>query len=227
MRLVVGAVLLAVAIAGCSSESPSESLADSTTSPAPTTDAVAMTEPAAPKTESTESPTTTPTVDPPPTSTIAGLATTSPSADEASIAERIRGYFDAREVANAAPSPDPEHPLLEEFATGSELANVIAETMARRDDGRAIRRGEQGLANVRVGSVVIGGSTTSAAVCSIDDGVVFDVASNEAIDDSVLTHNYTIEMALVDEAWKVNRIVRIQQWEGVAGCALAEADYPY
>ena len=43
----------------------------------------------------------------------------------------------------------------------------------------------------------------------------------------VLTHNYTIEMALVDGVWKVSRIVRLQQWEGVAGCALAESDYPY
>ena len=227
LRLVVGAVLLAVALADCSSDNPSESLAASTTSPSSTTDGVAMTEPAAPESESTESPTTTAMVDPPPTTTIAQAAPTSPPTDEASIAERIRGYFDAREVANAAPSPDPEHPLLAVFATGSELANVIAETTARRDDGRAIRPGEQTLANVRVGSVVVGDSTASAAACSIDDGVVFDLASDEIIDDSVLTHNYTIELALVDGAWKVSRIVRLQQWEGVAGCALAESDYPY
>ena len=149
------------------------------------------------------------------------------ASDDEAVAERIRGYFDAREAANSAPSPNPDDPVLAEFATGTELASVVEETTAKRDAGRAIRPGEGGLAEVRVGSVVVDDATGTAAVCSIDDGVVFDVDLGDVIDDSVVTHSYTVQLAVVDGVWKVSQIVRLQMWEGVAGCALALADYPY
>lgn len=68
---------------------------------------------------------------------------------------------------------------------------------------------------------------TTAAACPVDDGVIFDVATGVVVNDDVVTHNHQINLELHDGVWKVSRIVRVQQWEGVAGCALSPADYPF
>lgn len=231
MKNKVIALALLLILSSCSSDDNTVPLPTSATEDSPalvpaetTTTAVSQTtaeptaEPAEPATSESVAQSTTVT-EPPADEPIA-------SVDEA-VAERIRGYFDAREAANSAPTPNPDDPGLAEFATGAELANVVEETTAKRDAGRAIRPGEGALAEVRVGSVVVDDSTGTAAVCSIDDGVVFDVESGDVIDDSVVTHSYTAQLAMVDGVWKVSQIVRLQMWEGVAGCALALADYPY
>ncbi len=143
------------------------------------------------------------------------------------VADQIRGYFNARAAANAAPAPNPDDPQLAKFAVGDELAAVVASTEARRDSGQAIRPGDEGLADIRVGFVDAGASGASAAACAVDDGVIYDLATDGVVNDDVVTHNYQIELELHDGVWKVSRIVRVQQWEGVAGCALSPADYPY
>ncbi len=218
------ALALLLAVSSCSSGDDTVPSGESTAVDSQTTELVetATTTSVTPTTVVAESQATDPAT------TVTAPAPSEPTASvEESVAERIRGYFDAREAANAAPSPNPDDPRLAEFATGTELASVIEETTAKRDAGRAIRPGEGGLAEVRVGSVVFEEATGTAAVCSIDDGVVFEVASGDVIDNSVLTHSYTAELAFADGEWKVSQIVRLQQWEGVAGCALAAADYPY
>ncbi|MEZ5278954.1 MAG: hypothetical protein R2770_00645 [Acidimicrobiales bacterium] len=113
------------------------------------------------------------------------------------------------------------------MAIGDALTSTVSETQRRLDDGRAIRAGEQQLAAIRVGSVQVSEATASAGVCSIDDGVIYEVATGDVINDDVVTHNYLIELDLVGEAWKVSRVVRLQQWEGVAGCALSPQDFPH
>lgn len=220
-RPIVGAIAILIAIASCSDVDEPTLAAPTSTQPGTTPpSSAAVPTPTVPTPTVLEDPSSTTS-----TTEAAPAASTEPSGDEA-IAERIRDYFDAREVANAASGPDPAHPALAETATGVELANLVEETTARRDAGRAIRPGEQDLAAIRVGSVVFGELVASAAVCSIDDGVVFDVASGEVVDDSILTHSYTVELAVAEGKWKVSRIARVQQWEGVAGCAMAPADYP-
>ena len=158
-------------------------------------------------------------------STTTASTSTTESADlesniESVLADRVRGYFDARASANAAPAPDPLSPGLAEYATGEELAAVVANTERRRDGGEAIRPGETALAEIRVAAGTVNRDSATVAACVIDDGVIFDVASGEVINDDVVTHNYQIELVLDGGVWKVARIVRVQQWEGVAGCAL-------
>ena len=165
-------------------------------------------------------------------STTTASTSTTESADlesniESVLADRVRGYFDARASANAAPAPDPLSPGLAEYATGEELAAVVANTERRRDGGEAIRPGETALAEIRVAAGTVNGDSATVAACVIDDGVIFDIASGEVINDDVVTHNYQIELVLDGGVWKVARIVRVQQWEGVAGCALAPSDFPY
>lgn len=225
MRVTVIAPLLALLIAaGCSS-------GEDTTGSTPTTVAVssttsttaAQTSTAAP--ESTEDTTGDP--DEAVSTTTAETAADPEAPIEEVVADRIRGYFSAREAANAAPAPNPDDPGLAEFAVSEELAAVVANTQTRLEAGQAIRPGEQNLAEIRVGFVEAGASAATAAACAVDDGVIFDVATGTVVNDDVVTHNYQINLELHDGVWKVSRIVRVQQWEGVAGCALSPADYPF
>lgn len=212
-------VLCALAVAACSSSDPSESLATSTT------EAVTTTDPSVSTPAPTDAPTTTPTVVP----TLAPEPTEAPEDEpiETVIAGRIRGFFDAREAANAGPVPDPADPALAEVAAGEALASAAAETQRRLDDGRAIRAGEQALAEIWVGSVRLDDDTAQAAACSVDDGVIYEVATGDVVNDDVVTHSYVVDLQLSGDAWKVIRVVRLQQWEGVAGCALARGDFPF
>ena len=46
--------------------------------------------------------------------------------------------------------------------------------------------------------------------------------TGEVIDDSVVTRSVSADMVLVDGVWKLERATVVQQWEGIAGCALAD-----
>ena len=216
-RLLTVAVVVAVVVAGCSQGGSSD------TAVTPTTGSV---------TTATSSTTQAPDSTPEPTEssepqTSAELVEAADDEPiDVQIAGRIRAFFDTREAVNAGPEPDPNSTELAEVATGEALASAVSETQRRLDDGRAIRAGEQGLAEIRVGTVQVDGEAAQAAVCSIDDGVIYEVSSGEVVNDDVVTHNYLIEMELASDGWKVARVVRLQQWEGVAGCALAPEDFP-
>lgn len=221
-------LVAALSVAACSSDgdgalpaSSSSSVSAESAGPTTSTTAVATTESPTSAPDSSESDATSTTAEP------SEQTTDSPEQIEAVLADRIRGYFEARGAANAAPAPNPADPRLAEVAVGKELAAVVASTEARRDAGEAIRPGDAGLADIRVGFVDAGASGATAAACSIDDGVIYDLATDAVVNDDVVTHNYQIDLELHDGAWKVSRIVRVQQWEGVAGCALSVVDYPY
>ena len=224
MKISATVLLLVILIAaGCSSE-------DDGGAPMPTTAVVSSTTstngvPSTGETPEPDAVTNDPEEEAPSTTT--ATPTEPEVAIEEVVADRIRGYFAARATANAAPAPNPEDPALAEFAVSEELATVTTNTQTRLDAGQAIRPGEQGLAEIRVGFVEAGASAATAAACAVDDGVIFDVATGAVVNDDVVTHNYQINLELHDGVWKVSRIVRVQQWEGVAGCALSPADYPF
>ena len=215
-------LVAAIAFAACSSDGGDGALPTSSS----------INEGDAPTTSTTVAPTTQPTTSAPQTTAAPDTSPTTEPTDvstpiEEVVADQIRGYFDARGAANAAPAPNPEDPRLAEFAVGEELAAVVANTQTRLDSGQAIRPGDEGLADIRVGFVDAGASGASAAACAVDDGVIYDLATDAVVNDDVVTHTYQIDLELHDEVWKVSRIVRVQQWEGVAGCALSPADYPF
>jgi hypothetical protein len=181
------------------------------------TDSTVGTEPSA--SESTTEPSTT---------TVQTSSATSavPEPIEKQLAARVRGLFAARRAANAAPTPNPESPQLADFASGEALASLRDETATRRDQGQAIRASTANAAQVRVGFVKVTGTTATVSACSVDDGVILVVATSAVVNDSVMTNNYRVELAQLDGVWKVTSIMRLQQWEGVAGCAKS-GDYPY
>ena len=59
--------------------------------------------------------------------------------------------------------------------------------------------------------------------CSINDTIVYRVATGEVVDDSTVTRSVSATMRKVDGVWKLASTSEIQKWEGVAGCALSES----
>ncbi len=150
-----------------------------------------------------------------------------PEGSELALAARARDFFAVRMAANSAPVANPDSPLLAEVATGDALGDLRAEASERRDAGQAVRAASPNVGEIRVGFVQVSGATASLSVCRVDDSVVYELATGNVANATVATQNYTLELALVDGQWMVSGVTQVQRWEGVAGCALADADFPY
>ena len=198
-------VALVLALAGCSDDD-SDTAASSTTA-ADRTSTTAST-------SSTSRDTTTTTTEATPVTTAPGTTA------EQEVIDRYVGYWNARFNANAG-VPNPEDPALRDFATGRQLDAVVAETQSNLDSGVAFERAAEPHNIQRVTVVEIDGDRAVVQECVVDDGLVVSRDTGEVVDDSVSTHNVQAEMLRVDGVWKVSEARLLQQFEGVAGCALA------
>ncbi|HNH95976.1 MAG TPA: hypothetical protein PLY51_10460 [Microthrixaceae bacterium] len=206
-RAVISAlcVALVLALAGCSDDD-SDPAASSTTA-ADRTSTTAST-------SSTSRDTTTTTTEATPVTTAPGTTA------EQEVIDRYVGYWNARFNANAG-VPNPDDPALRDFATGRQLDAVVAETQSNLDSGVAFERAAEPHNIQRVTVVEIDGDRAVVQECVVDDGLVVSRDTGEVVDDSVSTHNVQAEMLRVDGVWKVSEARLLQQFEGVAGCALA------
>lgn len=152
-----------------------------------------------------------------PTST---TSTTAPSVEEQLI-ERYQAFWDARFEANQEPV-NPDHPGLREYATGAQLDNVLEETRQNAEDGIAFRRPANSVAESRVRVLEINGREATLQECVVNDGVVYEVATGEVVDDAVVSQSVRATMRRVEDVWKLADTRLLQEWEGAAGCALAE-----
>jgi hypothetical protein len=139
---------------------------------------------------------------------------------EQEVIDRYVGFWEARFAANTG-TPNPDDPALAEYATGAQLDTVIAETRQRRDDGLALRPAAPHRTAHSVRVVSVTGDRAEVQDCFVNDGVVYRVASGEVIDDSIVTRSVSAVMIREADAWRVERTMVLQEWEGVAGCALA------
>lgn len=194
------AVVLALIVAACSS------------------DDVSTTEPD-PAGRSTEDSTSTTTDQRLPTSS--STSTPDGQSIEDQIIARYLGFWDARFEANSG-TPNPDDPALGEFATGEQLVTVVAETRQRLDDGLALRAAEPSLLAHSVSVVSVGSDRAELQDCFVNDGIVYRVATGEVIDERTATRSVSVVMVLDEGAWKLQRATVIQEWEGIAGCALAD-----
>jgi len=153
-----------------------------------------------------------------PTSAPATTPTTQDAATE--IVARYNQFWEVRFEANRHPV-NPSDPRFGQYATGQQLDNLLTETRQRRDQGLAIRRPDQSVAQRRVKVVDVLAESATLQECSINDGVVYRVATGQVVDDSVVTRSVVATMRRVDGAWKLAETRVVQQWEGVAGCALS------
>ena len=193
--LVLGRAVLLVAtlvVAGCSSGSNDE---PSSSEPAETT---------------TSEPAATTAVDPP--------ATTYASVEE-EIVDRYRSFWQARFEATSPPNPD--DPALRDFATGAQLDQVLGEIEGHRTAGTELRRRPDGAEVQRIDVVEVKGDTAVVQECFVDDGLVVRSSDGSVVDDTVRTYNVRGDMQRVDGQWRLAKTTLVQQWEGVAGCALA------
>ena len=206
-RAVISAlcVALALALAGCSDDD--SDTAESSTTAADRTSTTAST-------SSTSRDTTTTTTEATPVTTAPGTTA------EQEVIDRYVGYWNARFNANAG-VPNPDDPALRDFATGRQLDAVVAETQSNLDSGVAFERAAEPHNIQRVTVVEIDGDRAVVQECVVDDGLVVSRDTGEVVDDSVSTHNVQAEMLRVDGVWKVSEARLLQQFEGVAGCALA------
>jgi hypothetical protein len=135
------------------------------------------------------------------------------------VIDRYVGFWEARTAANTG-VPNPAAPGLAEFATGDQLAAVVAETQANLDNGVAFRPADRP-ANIREVRVVsIEGDIAVVQECVVDDGLVVRRDTGEVVNDSVTTQSVRGELRRVDGAWRLAAATVIQFWEGVAGCAV-------
>ena len=206
-RAVINAlcVALVLALAGCSDDD-SDTAASSTTA-ADRTSTTAST-------SSTSRDTTATTTEATPVTTAPGTTA------EQEVIDRYVGYWNARFNANAG-VPNPDDPALRDFATGRQLDAVVAETQSNLDSGVAFERAAEPHNIQQVTVVEIDGDRAVVQECVVDDGLVVSRDTGEVVDDSVSTHNVQAEMLRVDGVWKVSEARLLQQFEGVAGCALA------
>jgi hypothetical protein len=188
-------VVAALAVAACTGSNGQQAADDTTTTTA------------GPTTETTAGPTTTTAAD-------------EELAPEEQVAQAYLRFWEVRLEANGEP-PDPEHPALAQVATGEQLENVIAETRRRLEQGLAVRPPEPSVASHEVTVLRVGDTDAELQDCFVNDGIVYRIETGETIDDSVVTRSVSARMELVDGQWRLARATVLQEWEGVAGCALA------
>lgn len=154
---------------------------------------------------------------PSPDTTTTGV--TAPASD--GLVDRYRAFWDTRFEANSEPV-QADHPALREYATGAQLESVIAETRQNAEDGVAFRRSADSVYERRIVVVERGGGVATLQDCVTSDGIVYRVVDGHVIDDEVVTRNISATMRKVDGVWKLAASSELQEWEGVAGCALSD-----
>lgn len=199
--IAVTAAALVLAMVGCSNDDAA----------APSTSTSAETSTTTGSTDSTTSSSTTAEND--------STSSTEPNSEslEEEIIARYIGYWEARLEANTG-TPNPDDPALREFATGEQLAAVIAETKANLDQGLAIRLPDDPADIQQVTVIEVEGDGAVVQECVVSDEVLFDRGTGEVVNDMVATHSVRGELLFVDGEWRVASAQLIQRWEGVAGC---------
>lgn len=146
---------------------------------------------------------------------------TSTTADPAvEIVARYKQFWEVRFEVNRTPV-NPVDPRLAQFATGKQLDNVVTETRQRLNQGLAVRRPEPSASKNRVKVVQVAGDTASLQDCATNDGIVYRVATGQVLDDGVVTRSVEATMRRVDGVWRLADSRVVQEWKGVAGCALS------
>lgn len=175
------------------------------------------TEPRDSDSSSTTAPTTTSSAEPS-TSTPSTEEGMSPLEEE--IVSRYLGFWRARATANSG-TPNPADPALADFATGEQLAAVIAETQVNLERGVSYREADDPVGFQRVQVLSVEGDHAVVQECFVDDGLVVSTESGQVVDADVTTQNARGELVREGGQWRVSRVQVIQMWEGVAGCANA------
>lgn len=147
--------------------------------------------------------------------------TTTVAADPATeIVDRYQTFWQVRLEVNQAP-PQPDSPRLAEYATGQQLEKVRNETRSNLEQGLALRPVPESIARSSVKVLEVSGDTAQLQECAVDDGQLFRFTTGEVVDAEVVTQSVSATMQRVDGVWKLAAARLVQEWKGVAGCALS------
>ncbi|HEV2809125.1 MAG TPA: hypothetical protein VGV93_01840, partial [Acidimicrobiales bacterium] len=123
-----------------------------------------------------------------------------PKPDGSAVEEEVlaawRGYRDALDEVNRE-NPDPDDPLLAQYATGEALETVRAAATRNRDEGIVVAFPENSISEMWTESVSIDGDTATVRSCEVDDGLLLRADNGEVINDDVVT--YLLGATLVRE----------------------------
>ncbi|MGI9645798.1 MAG: hypothetical protein ACR2O6_10870 [Ilumatobacteraceae bacterium] len=134
---------------------------------------------------------------------------------EAAILAAVDGYYASFITVNSP--PDPDHPELERFRTEAVLELARENVQDRSDLGQAIRLPEKSRSTHQAIVVSVSGSSAVVDVCSVDDSVLYDVATGVLLNDAVKTFAVQFHLKSTD-SWRVVETVEQGRWDGVSTC---------
>jgi hypothetical protein len=139
-----------------------------------------------------------------------------PSAEQDAILAAYKGYWDTWLAANDPPNPD--HPDLERYATGSAYSRAVEATRKHRDLGQRFRLPEGARYSHNPIDVLVDGDRAEVRDCSVDDGLIVDSSTGAVLNDAVNTRLIKAELVREGDQWKLHDAAVISEWEGVSGC---------
>ena len=136
--------------------------------------------------------------------------------EEAEVLAAVRGYWDTWLAANNP--PDPDHPDLERYATGSNLARLRESITDHANRGIAFREPPGSQAGHDLVVVEIADDRAVVRDCSHDDWVTEIAETREVVDDSAVTRYLLMTLVREDGRWKVANSVSEATYEGIVPC---------
>jgi hypothetical protein len=116
--------------------------------------------------------------------------------------------------------PDPEFPALGETHTGPALEQVVENRKAFQLSGRVGRFPTNSVANREAEVISLEADEATVRDCSVDDSQIVIAATGEVVNDLVATALFEGSMVVDDGRWKLQSLTVVDEWDGVAGCAV-------
>jgi hypothetical protein len=154
------------------------------------------------------------------TGTTAG---STPGTEPTPDAQVFAAYLSALKAFDDALSdpPNPSDPLLAQTMVDPMLAQTVKLAGEWRGTGQASKYPPDSVHRITLISGSVSGNQATIESCNVDDGIVYEPASGQVVNDKVTTVHDRATLMLVDGAWKLATREQVEKWEGVAGCALA------
>lgn len=143
-----------------------------------------------------------------------------PAAVEQEVLAAWRGYGEALDEVNRE-TPDPDDPLLARYATGETLESVRAAAARNRDKGVVTALPPDSVSQQWDEVLSVDGDTARIRSCEVDDRLVVDAETGEALTPPhVATLLLEVTLVREDGVWKVAHGGVVEEWDGIAGCAV-------
>ncbi|MGH8950786.1 MAG: hypothetical protein ACRDX9_05115 [Acidimicrobiia bacterium] len=145
--------------------------------------------------------------------------TTSTVDPSAEVEAAYLAYWDAYLEAVAEPV-NPELPELQALMTGGHRRVVTRNLRNMQANALAVREREDSRYRNVFETVEFADEAAKFTACSYDDLVTYDVATGEAVDDSVATKWLEGRMILEDDRWKVAQLEIVSRETGNDQCSV-------